>query len=175
MNIRILLLFLICISCAKTAPRMPINPKPSTTLLSETLDASKTLNKLEETKILNYIKRDSLNNYIQSSNGFWYKYIHKINKDLPTPTKGNEVVFEYEILDLNDSIIYAKKDLGLKTYKIDKEDFITGLQKGLKIMKEGETISFIIPSYSAFGVTGDGDKIGINQTIKSTVTLINIK
>jgi len=42
-------------------------------------------------------------------------------------------------------------------------------------MKVGETITFVIPSYSAFGITGDGNKIGINQSIKSTVTLINIK
>jgi FKBP-type peptidyl-prolyl cis-trans isomerase FkpA len=42
-------------------------------------------------------------------------------------------------------------------------------------MKIGETITFVIPSYSAFGIIGDGHKIGINQSIKSTVTLINIK
>jgi FKBP-type peptidyl-prolyl cis-trans isomerase FkpA len=42
-------------------------------------------------------------------------------------------------------------------------------------MKIGEIITFVIPSYNAFGVSGDGNKIGVNQTIKSTVTLLNIK
>jgi len=41
-------------------------------------------------------------------------------------------------------------------------------------MKVGEIITFVIPSYTAFGISGDGNKIGINQSIKSTVTLINI-
>jgi FKBP-type peptidyl-prolyl cis-trans isomerase len=60
-------------------------------------------------------------------------------------------------------------------YRIDKEDFIFALQLGIKLMKVGETIIFVIPSYNAFGISGDGEKIGINQSIKSTVTLLNIK
>ena len=70
-------------------------------------------------------------------------------------------------------ILYIKKQE--KSYKIDKEDFIPALQDGIKLMKIGETITFVIPSYRAFGVTGDGNKIEVNQTIKSTVTLIDIK
>jgi FKBP-type peptidyl-prolyl cis-trans isomerase len=41
-------------------------------------------------------------------------------------------------------------------------------------MKIGETITFVLPSYNAYGITGDNNKIGLNQSIKSTVTLINI-
>jgi FKBP-type peptidyl-prolyl cis-trans isomerase len=42
-------------------------------------------------------------------------------------------------------------------------------------MKVGETITFVIPSYNAFGVFGDGNKIEMNTTIISTVTLLNNK
>ena len=176
MKIRILIFCsVLCLGCSKIEPRRPINPKSSTTLLSETLEATKSLNKIEDNKILDFIKKDSLNIYKQSSNGFWYRYINKVEDDLATPVKGNEVTLEYNIKDLNDSIIYSKEELGLKKYKIDKEDFITALQKGIKLMKVGETITFIIPSYSAYGIAGDGNKIGINKTIKSTVTLLNIK
>ena len=154
---------------------MPINPKPSTTLLSETLSTSKALNKIEDDTILDYIKKDTVLGYIESKQGFWYAYITKKTQNSPTPVKGDRVVLAYEISDLQGNIIYSEDDLGLKEYHVDKEDFITGLQKGIKLMKEGETISFIIPSYSAFGVTGDGNKIKLNQTIKSKVTLINIK
>ena len=41
-------------------------------------------------------------------------------------------------------------------------------------MKLGEIITFVIPSYRAFGLVGDEHKIGINKTIKSTVKLIKI-
>ena len=171
----LLLLIICCFSCSKIEPRKPINAKPSTTLYFEAMQQNKILNKLEDDKIKQLINNDSLNVYLQSSNGFWYTYINRIEEDLAKPKEGNEIVFEYNITDLNDSIIYSKKDLGLKNYIVDKEDFISGLQKGIKLMKIGETITFVIPSYSAFGITGDNNKIGINQSIKSTVTLLNIK
>ena len=41
-------------------------------------------------------------------------------------------------------------------------------------MKEGETVTFVIPFYNAFGIAGDSNKIGINTSIKSKVTLIKI-
>jgi hypothetical protein len=129
------------VSCTKVQPRKPINPKPSTTIYDEARQQNKILNKIEDNKIVALIKEDSTNTYIQSSNGFWYTYINKIEEDLPSPKNGDEVVFEYDIKDLNDSIIYSKEELA---------------------------------SYNAFGITGDNRKIGINQSIKSTVTLINI-
>ncbi len=133
------------------------------------------LNKVEDDKIFQIIKKDSTKLYLQSSYGFWYTYIHKVEENLPTPEKGKEVTIEYNITSLNNSVLYSKADLGIKKYIIDQEDFISGLQKGIKLMKLGETVTFVIPSYRAFGIAGDGKKIGVNHPIKSTVTLINIK
>ena len=88
--------------------------------------------------------------------------------------KGDVVQISYDILDLKNQIIYSKEMNGLKEYIIDKEDFIPGLQAGIKLMKVGETMKFIIPSFNAFGVLGDENKIGMNTSIISRVTLINI-
>lgn len=173
-KVLLLLLMVFMFSCSKIEPRKPINPKPSTTLYFEAMQQNKILNKQTDLLIKQLIQKDSTQNYIQSSDGFWYAYNNKIEEDKPTPKKGDEITLSYSISDLNDSIIYSKEELGLKNYKVDKEDFITGLQKGVKLMKEGETITFILPAYSAFGITGDNNKIGLNQSIKSTVTLINI-
>lgn len=171
----LVLVMILGFSCTKVKPRKPIDPKPSTTLYFEAIQQNKVLNKIEEDKILALIKKDSTKKYTQSPSGFWYTYINKIEEDLPTPKQGDEVVLQYDITDLNDIVIYSKEDLGLKNYTIDKEDFISGIQKGIKLMKIGETITFVLPSYNAYGITGDDNKIGINQSIKSTVTLLNIK
>jgi gliding motility-associated peptidyl-prolyl isomerase len=162
-------------SCAELTARRPINPKPSTTLLSDYIEENKELNTIENKKITQLIKSDSTKVYQVSSEGFWYRYIKKVNEENQKPIQGNEVTFEYEIRDLNNTTIYSKEELGLRTYKVDKEDFIPAIQQGIKLMKLGETITFVIPSYSAFGIAGDGNRIGINQSIISTVTLINIK
>ena len=165
---------ILCFGCAKIEPRKPINPKPSSTILQETLKESIKLNAMEEARIVSIIKKDSTNNYHVSPNGFWYTYIHKVDENKTAPKMGDVVSLAYNITDLQGNIIYSKEELGLKHYKVDKEDFISALQTGIKLMKVGETITFVIPSYRAFGVSGDGKKIGINQSIKSTVTLINI-
>ena len=158
-----------------TKPRRPIDPRPSTTLFQDNIEATKRMFQREEYKILEFIKRDSLVTYETSSSGFWYTYHTKIETKEATPKPGDIVEFAYDIRNLNDSILYSKKHLGIKNYKVDKEDFISGIQKGIKLMKIGETITFVLPSYNAFGISGDGSKIGMNQTIKSTVTLLNIK
>jgi len=166
---------ILCLGCSKITPREPINPKPSSTILKETIQESIKLNRIEDAKVLASIKIDSTRNYQVSSHGYWYTYITKVDKDTPTPKAGDIASFEYNIADLQGTVIYSKEELGLKEYKVDKEDFISALQVGIKLMKVGETITFVVPSYNAFGISGDKNKIGINQSIKSTVTLINIK
>lgn len=165
---------MLCFGCSKIEPRKPINPRPSSTILQETIQESKKLNALENARLLSIIEKDSTKNYQVSPNGFWYAYINKVEESKISPKIGDVVSIQYDIADLQGNIIYSKEELGLKNYKVDKEDFISALQSGIKLMKVGETITFVIPSYKAFGVSGDGKKIGINQSIKSTVTLINI-
>lgn len=176
MKLKLLVFFalVLLLGCKQTTPRRPIQPKPSTTIFQENIAVTKQLFQQEEKEILQFIKKDSLKKYQSSSNAFWYTYKTKVKENLPSPKTGDLVTFSYNISTLNDSILYTKEFLGVQKYKVDKEDFISGIQKGLKLMKKGETITFVIPSYNAFGVAGDGKKIGINKTIKSTVTLINI-
>lgn len=172
-NSILVVLLLVFVSCSTQEARRPVSQKTST-IAAETIEQSKKIVALENKVIEAYIKSDSIHNFTASSQGFWYAYITKVDEDIATPKTGEIAVFEYQISDLYDNEIYSKIDLGTKKYHVDKEDLILGLQEGIKLMKIGETITFIIPSYRAFGVTGDDNKIGINQTIKSTVTLINI-
>ena len=175
MKYSLFFVFLYFLSCSVPQARRPINPKPSATIFQKNIAATKKIVELEEAEILKHIKNDSLNVYKISPNGFWYTYVHQIKEDLVTPKTGDIVKLTYDIRDLSDIILYSKETLGIKNYVVDKEDFISGIQKGIKLMKVGETIIFVIPSYNAFGISGDGNKIGINKTIKSKVTLLNIK
>ena len=175
MKYSLFFIFLFFISCSAPQARRPIDPKPSATIFQNNIAATKKIVELEEAEILKYIENDSLNVYEISPNGFWYTYVHRIQEDLVTPEIGDVAELSYDIRDLNDIILYSKETLGIKNYMVDKEDFISGIQKGIKLMKVGETIIFVIPSYNAFGISGDGNKIGINKTIKSKVTLLNIK
>ena len=168
-----LIIFFGVISCSKQEARRPISAT-SSGLLESTTALLKKINTIEEIKIKNYIKKDSLHDYIRSSYGFWYHYIVKNKTDTITPSKEDVVSLTYDVLDLSDQVLYSKELIGVKEYIVDKEDFIPGLQYGIKLMKEGESIKFIIPSFNAYGVLGDENKIGMNTSIISRVTLINI-
>jgi len=173
-NLVITFCFLLFFSCSTPEARRPVSQKTGT-ITAEIIEENKKLNELENQKIQRLISLDSTRIYQTSLKGFWYVYTTKITESNSLPKKGNIVTIQYDILDLNGNIIYDKAFLGLKKYVVDKEDFIPGLQDGIKLMKIGETITFVIPSYRAFGVSGDGNKIGINQSIQSTVSLINIE
>jgi gliding motility-associated peptidyl-prolyl isomerase len=165
---------LVLFSCTEPEARRPVTQKTST-ILTETLNQNKKLIAAETKMIENYIALDSTKIYLTSSFGFWYVYDAKVEEAKNTPKIGNIVEIEYDLQDLNGTIIYSKEELGIKTYNIDKEDFIPALQEGIKLMKVGETITFIIPSHRGFGLVGDENRIGINKTLKSTVTLKSIK
>ena len=166
--------FVLLFSCKEQEARKPIVQKTST-ILSETIAQKKKLIALENTIIEEYIAKDFTKQYNVASYGFWYVYENEIKSELRTPKMGDVVELSYNITDLYGNVFYSKEELGIKKYAIDKEDFIPGLQEGIKLMKTGETIIFVIPSYRAYGLVGDENKIGINQTIKCTVTLISIK
>jgi len=170
----ILVLIFLFASCAEKEARRPVSKNNSYTLAS-TSEQLKKINEIEEAKIKTYIQDDRVSGYISSSEGYWFQYIQKVDEDSVTPKKEDIVELSYEILDLNNQVIYSKEELGTKEYKVDKEDFIPALQQGIKLMKVGETIKFVIPSHNAFGVVGDNNRIGINQSIISIVTLLNIK
>ena len=172
MKYSVLIITLILIfSCNSPEARRP-KTHSTKNFYKEVLEQNKKLNNLEERKIEHLIKKDTSNIYQISNSGFWYSYIKKDTFGLVFPKTDDVVTLKYNITDVYDNVIYPEKEI---SYKIDKENFITGLSDGIKLMKEKEEVVFIIPSYRAYGITGDGNRIGINKTLKSKVKLIEIK
>lgn len=163
--------FLLFFSCEEPKARRP-KQRSTTNFYKELIEKNKQLNEREKRFLEAYILKNTTTVYKTSALGFWYTYVKKNELNSATPKQGDLVTIEYVITDIEDNILYEKTQ---KKYKVDKQDFIPGLRDGIKLMKQGETITFVVPSYRGYGVTGDGYKIGINQPIKSTIKLINIK
>ena len=59
-------------------------------------------------------------------------------------------------------------------YFVDEENLLPALREGIRLMKSGEIVSFLFPSYLCFGYQGDGEKIVNNQPLRFTIErLIN--
>ncbi|WP_025741467.1 gliding motility-associated peptidyl-prolyl isomerase GldI [Aquimarina pacifica] len=174
---RIALYFFCCIllfsSCKPSEARKPVHIK-SGSFIDESISRNKELAAREEAEILKIINTDTINHYITSETGFWYFYTKKDTVSYRTPKFGDKVSFNYNVKDLYGNIIYTKKELDTITYRIDKEELFLGLREGLKLMKEGEMVTFLFPSYQAYGYYGDDYKIGTNIPLITEVTLNNI-
>lgn len=160
-------------SCKMPEARKPISTK-SGSFIDASVERNKQLNATEQASIKKLMERDE-KEYIASESGFWYYYNTKVEADsLETPDFGDIINYDYSVKDLNGSLIYSKDDIPDKTYVMDKEELFTGLREGLKLMKTGETVTFLFPSLKAYGYYGDQNKIGSNVPLICEVTVHSI-
>lgn len=160
-------------SCSEKQARQPISHS-SGTFMKESIDRNKKLNEQEKMAINKIIQKDTAFIYNRSEKGFWYAYESKSTENV-FPVKGDVVNFDYEITDLYGNTIYSAEELKTQTYHVDKQNIMSGLRNGIKLMHKGDKVKFIFPSQSAYGYHGDDKKIGTNQPIICLVTLNEIK
>ena len=152
--------------------RRPVS-QASGTFMKKSAERNKKLIATEEDQIDSVIKSNPKVKYMASTKGYWYTYVVQNNLDTLTPKKGDVAFFNYEIKDLKGRIIYSEVELRPQTYAIDKQNIMTGLREGIKLMHKKEKVIFLFPSHIAYGYHGDEKKIGPNQPLLCTVTLHN--
>lgn len=172
----ILIVAIAFVSCSQQQEqaRKPISHS-SGTFIKESIVRNKILVANEEKIIDSLIKNDTLKQYVASNKGYWYKYETKVDEATALPKRGNITYFDYEIKDLKNRLIYSKLETKPQIYYVDKENIMMGLRDGIKLMKKGETVTFLFPSHMAYGYHGDDKKIGTNEPLICTVTLNDIK
>lgn len=161
-------------SCDAPEARRPISHKTGS-FIKISAERNKKLNAKEIEQIHNIMKQDTTKQYIASESGFWYYYNTKIEKDTITPSFGDIVNFNYNVADFNGHQIYADTDIPTRDYAMDQEELFTGLREGLKLMKPGETVTFLFPSQKAYGYYGDKNRIGTNIPLICRVTVNSIR
>ncbi len=175
-NILLILAFCLAIvSCKSPEARRPVQSS-SGSFINKSAERNKELFEKEKAKITTIIEEDTAHNYITSNSGFWYYYNHQDTLQTKMPTIGDRITFTYDVKYLNGASILSENEIGLQDYIVDQsnQDLISGLRDGVKLMKMGETITFLFPSYKAYGYYGITDKLGANIPIQCTVTLKNI-
>ena len=152
--------------------RKPIS-RASGTFMKKSAERNKKLIAGEEGQIDSLIKSNPKIKYLASTKGYWYTYVTQNIQDTLTPKKGDVAFFDYEIKDLKGNVIYSEVELRPQTYAVDKQNIMTGLREGIKLMHKNEKITFLFPSHIAYGYHGDDKRIGPNQPLMCTVTLHN--
>ena len=143
--------------------------------MKESAERNKLLNKAEEKQIDSIIKSNPKIQYIASKKGYWYHYEIQNTTDTLRPKRGDVAYFDYEIKDLKGNYIYTAEELKPQIYKVDKQNILTGLRSGIKLMRKNERVTFLFPSHIAYGYHGDNNKISTNEPLICTVTLNDFK
>lgn len=165
-------LCLLAASCKSPEARRPVQSK-SGSFIKESVARNKKLLEQEQQQIEQIIAADSSKTYMASESGFWYAYHIQDTTAVSMPVLGDEVTFTYEVQTLGGQMVLSKEENGLQYYKIDQsnQELISGIRDGLKLMKVGEEVTFLFPSYKAYGYYGIADKLGTNVPVRCTVTL----
>ncbi|WP_223034034.1 gliding motility-associated peptidyl-prolyl isomerase GldI [Hanstruepera marina] len=169
----IILLLLVFTACKSPEARRPISAK-SGSFIDKSVARNIQLNEREELMFQDLMEADTTKNYEASENGFWYSFKNRVSDSLITPSFGDTVVFDYNVKTSNGEIIYSKGDLKTQRYIMDKQELFSGLREGLKLMRAGESATFLFPSQKAYGYYGDENKIGTNVPIICDVTVHTI-
>jgi gliding motility-associated peptidyl-prolyl isomerase len=155
--------------------RRPVSQASGSAFINESVERNRKLIAEEEAIIDSIIKSNPHINYIASDKGYWYHYEIENKQDTITPKRGDVAYFNYDIKDLNGNTIYSEDELRPQIYYVDKENIMMGLRSGIKLMRQGEKVTFLFPSNMGYGYHGDNNKIGVNQPLVCTVTLNDIQ
>lgn len=161
------------LGCKSPEPRFPVTQSTGS-FIKESAERNIKLLEEEEKQIQVVIDGSPDIDYIASENGFWYHYNDRIEGDSITPKFGDIVNFDYDISDLQGQPIYTQEEISNQNYAMDQQELFSGLREGLKLMKAGESVTFLFPSQKAFGYYGDENRIGTNVPIMCKVKVNTI-
>ncbi|MCK5846233.1 MAG: FKBP-type peptidyl-prolyl cis-trans isomerase [Bacteroidales bacterium] len=128
---------------------------------------------VENTQIDDFLHRRHWTGFKKTKSGLRYNiYKEGIGK---TPEPGSIIGIEYSIIDIKGNKIYSSVTLGNKVFQVDKNEEPSGLNEAVKLMKVGAKAKLIVPSYLAYGLLGDENKIGQKVTLIYDIYLVEMK
>ncbi|MDL2227540.1 FKBP-type peptidyl-prolyl cis-trans isomerase [Odoribacter sp. OttesenSCG-928-L07] len=90
-------------------------------------------------------------------------------------TKKNDiVVLDYTLTFLNGDTIYSSENDGIKEFVLGKSNEVSGLEEVLLLMHKGDKAKLIVPSFRAYGITGDFNKISVRNTLVYDIHLQDV-
>jgi FKBP-type peptidyl-prolyl cis-trans isomerase len=134
------------------------------------LRGNKKMLALENENIELFIKRYNWN-MIKTGTGLRYEIVQKGTGSIPK--KGDVVELEFVTQLLTGDTIYTSKEKGLKKFQVEKTDEIVGLHETVQLMPKGSVAHVVIPSYMAYGISGDGDQIFGQHALVMTIKILN--
>jgi FKBP-type peptidyl-prolyl cis-trans isomerase len=111
-------------------------------------------------------------NLIQTESGLYYQIVKQTKGEYPQ--KRDKVKVKGIIMLPNGKEIYNSTTDGVKEFTVNLSDEVVGLHELVQLMRVGEKTNAIIPSYLAYGSTGNGMDVPPLSSLICKLELINI-
>ena len=130
---------------------------------------SQSIAKEEEIAIKLYLKNRPNWEMTKTDSGLRYWIYEETDGEIPQD--GDVVKVAFEIRLLNDSLCYQTEKGETSKFMVNKSDVESGVMEGVKLMPEGSSAKFILPSHLGHGLLGDFDKIPPLEVLVFDLTL----
>ena len=128
---------------------------------------------IEDELVEAYVRRKRMN-VLTTGTGLRYKIYKTTDTIKPTANTGDLVTLNYAIYLLeNDSLCYSSEGVP-ETFMVNFDNVESGLHEAMAYLRAGEKAKIILPSYLAFGLIGDMDKIPPQSSLLYDVEILKI-
>lgn len=160
-----LLLLVLLVSCTKSKPQLPSNKGRMTDKsIAQLLEMNQKLTLKEDSLLLQYVEKSD-QKFKKNELGFWY-IISKMTQKAKLKDK-EAFRFDCKMSLLNGKLLKSE----IKAVSLGKKELVQGLEEALKLMHKGESATFVIPWYLAYGMKGNGKLIPPYTSIVYEVNL----
>ncbi len=166
------LVFMTVFSSCRESPRRVSGTSHIRLTDTKLIDYNRGIVKSEEQEIENFLNRYRWD-MKKSTTGLRY-LIYQMGNGIQAK-EGMLVRFQYSVKLLNGKLAYSSDSLGPKSFILGHGGVETGLEEGMLLLRQGDRAKFIIPSYLAFGLLGDQQKIPPGATLVYDVDILDLE
>ncbi len=135
------------------------------------IEANKMYVKRETDEIDQYVNHHGWQ-MIKTGTGLRYMITSKGNGE--QAKEGQRAKLNFKISLLDGTLCYSSDSTGAKEFTIGQDHVETGLHEGIQYLHVGDKATFILPSYLAYGLVGDGNKIPSKASVLYQVELLSV-
>ncbi len=100
----------------------------------------------------------------------------KLVRDVPgeNARAGQNASIAFTLSLLNGTQCYASKPGEPESFRIEHADVESGLHEAIQLLSPGDSAVIVIPSYRAFGLAGDQDKVPMHSAVVYHLGLVKV-
>ncbi len=170
--IRSFIFLVLCFAIACTNENRKMKEVTYDSLREPLINANKLSVQRESDEIDQYIKFKKWN---MLTTGTGVRYMIYKRGDGDSAKAGKVAKINYKISLLDGTLCYSSEKNGARTFLIGEDHIESGIHEAITYMRVGDKAIVVLPSYMAFGLSGDDAKIPPKVSLVYDIELISLR